>query len=216
MPTVKKPLLLVASILALITAQGHADTVTITLEAAQLQTSGSAAIPNGALIELLGDTSTTFGAPTASSFTGTDPNEAVLWSGTANSTTLGIAGSFRDAITITLDASGTAQGSLQSYVGADLLLRWYPTLTASSSTPGSGTTYGQFSTTAVENSSNIAWVVPSSGAYNLNFVTSNEGGSEPSSAGVANLVIGAIPEPGTLSLMAGAFALGVSVLRRRK
>jgi hypothetical protein len=148
---------------------------------------------------------------------GTDPNEALLWSGTTNSATLGIAGSFRDAITITLDASGTAQGNLDSYTNADLLLRWYPTLTLSSSVPGAGTTYGQFRTDAVENSSDIPWQVPSSGADNLNFLTVASGvGTEPTSTGVASLVVAAVPEPSSLAAFGSLIVLGFAFLRRRR
>ncbi len=212
----KKIFVPVAAILALLPARGHADTVVITLEAAQLLTSGSTAIPNGSLIELLADTSSTFGAPTAASFTGADANEVLLWSGTENSAVLGVPGDFKQTITLTLNTSPT-----EPFVGADLLLRWFPTLTASALDPGAGTSYGQFRTASVENGSNIGWLVPSSGDYNLNFITASQavgGTPEPNSAGVANLIVAAIPEPANLPVLAGAFAAlaGVFALRRRR
>lgn len=220
----QKIILIVAAVLALLSVRSQALTasiapltVTITLESAQLQTSGSAPIPNGALIQLLGDTSTNFGAPTVGDFEGTDPDETLLWSGTAYSGTLGIAGSFRDAITLTLDSSGEAQGYLQSFTGADLLMRWFPTLTGTSTAASlvNGTTYGQFRTSALENSSNIEWAVPTSGNYNLNYVNAAEGGAEPTSTGVASYVVEAVPEPNSMVAMVAGVGGMLLFLRRR-
>jgi MYXO-CTERM domain-containing protein len=207
----KRTSLVFASLLALVCVRSHATTVTLNLEAAQLLTSGSITIPNGCLIQLLGDTSTTFGAPTSSSFTGTDPNEVVLASFAMDSSTVGVAGDFKEPIILTLTGTGFPPDA-----ESDLLLRWYPTLTTSSSTPGSGTSYGQFRTDSIENGSNIAWVLPASGTKALNFVTISQGGTEPNSAGVANLIIGAIPEPSTVSFAFAALALLAPALRRRR
>jgi hypothetical protein len=208
----KKFALLFAIALASLSVRSQAS-VTINLEVAQLLTSGSAAIPNGCLIELIGDTSTTFGAPTASSFTGTDPNEVVLDSFAMNSASVGIAGDFEQQIVLTLTGSGVPPDA-----GSDLLLRWFPTLTTSSSTPGAGTSYGQFTTTAVENGSNIAWVIPANGSTDaLKFLTVSQGGSEANSTGVANLVVGgAVPEPSSLAAIGSIIVCGGAVALRRR
>ena len=209
----KRSLLLVAAALALMSARSRADTVTIVLEGAQLLTSGSTPIPDGSLIQLLADDSTTFGLPTPTSFEGTDPNEVLLDSFAMDSATVGVAGDFKESITLTLETSPT-----EPFVGADLLLRWYPTLTTSSAAPGEDTPFGQFRTDAVENSSDIAWVVPSSGNYNLNFITMSQSPSspEPNSAGVASMTVGAVPEPSSFTMVAGAVAIGAAALRRRR
>lgn len=206
----KKIALLVAAALALITVHSQAQQVQLNLEGAQLLTSGSTAMANNMLVELIEDTTTTFGAPTPTSFVGTDPNEAVLWSGTVSSGQSGVAGGF-GPVQITLSGASLTTGDY-------LLLRWFPTLSLSASSPGANTTYGQFRTNAVENGSDIAWQVPAASAdpYQLNFLTVSEGGTEPNSAGVANLTVTSVPEPASLSLIAGAFSVGALALRRRK
>ena len=214
----KKRILFIAAMLALVSAHSQADTVTINVAGGQLLTSGSTAVPNNMLIQLLGDTTSTFGAPTAGSFTGTDPNEVVLWSGTVSSVNSGFAGGFSSKVVLTLGALGAAENT-----GSYLMLRWYPTLSVSASTPGGGTTYGQFdnsgnTTPDAASGSDIDWQVPatSGNAYTLNYLSVSEGGDEPNSAGVANLTVGAVPEPTTFSFVAGALALSALVARRRR
>jgi hypothetical protein len=214
----KATILSFAAVLALMSTRSHAGSVTINLIADYLQTSGSIPVSDGMLVQLVGDTTSTFGAPTATSFTGTDPNEIVLWSGVVEAGQLGQAGSLSDPITLTLGALGAAENT-----GDYLMLRWYPTLSLSASTPGAGTSYGQFNnngsaTPDAASGSDIAWLIPASAAspYALNYFNTLEGGDEPVSAGVANLKVAAVPEPTTLALMVGSVAVGAMFLRRRR
>jgi len=205
--------------LALMSARSNANnTVTINLLADYLQTSGSAPVSDGMLVQLVGDTTSTFGAPTASSFTGTDSNEIVLWSGVVEAGQIGQAGSFSDQVSLTLGALGAAENT-----GDYLMLRWYPTLSLSASAPGAGTKYGQFdnnglTTPDAASGSDIAWQMPAtaSSPYALNYYNVTEGGDEANSAGVANLTVGAVPEPTTFSFVAGALALSALVCGRRR
>jgi hypothetical protein len=99
------------------------------------------------------------------------------------------------------------------------MLRWWPTLTTASPTPGFSTPFGQFRTDATENFSNSGWFVPADGStISLNFLTPNAGGdgSEPESAGRAAFTTTAVPEVSTVVcafLCAGA--LGFHAIRRR-
>lgn len=218
MQSMKKTILIVTSILALLSVSSRANQVTIDLGGGQLLTSSSAAVPDNMLVQLLADTTSTFGAPTAGSFTGTDANEIVLWSGTISFANSGIAGGFSSPVQLTLGQLGATEAT-----GSFLMLRWYPTLTAAASSPGAGTSYGQFddsniSTPDAASGSNIDWQIPATSAspYTLNYLSMSEGGDEANSAGVANLTTGAVPEPTTLSLMAGVMAVGAMVLQKRR
>jgi hypothetical protein len=206
----KKFVLIAVASLGAFLSQVHAS-VTLDLLAGQLLTSSSAAIPNGALIQLIASTDGTFGTPSATSFTGSDADDVVIATISENSSTFE-SGGFSQTLHITLTGNGTAPD-----VGSLLELRWWPTLTTSSSAPGAGTQYGQFRTAAVENGSNIAWVMPADGSSDsLNFETQQVGGTEPNSAGIANMTVAAVPEPSTIACMLGAGALGATMIRRRR
>jgi hypothetical protein len=162
---------------------------------------------------LIAGTSSSFASPTATSFTGGDSSEVVLASFLENSASaFGEPGGFQDTLGLTLTGNGSAPDS-----GSFLMLRWFPTITGTSTAvgPGGGTTYGQFRTNAVENGSSIAWVLPASGNVSLNFETAAVGGSEANSAGVANLVV-PVPEPATPPFLIGAFALAALVWRKTR
>jgi hypothetical protein len=175
---------------------------------------------NGYLLQVIADTSSTPGAPTASSFTGTDSNEVVV-----TSTAMNYVASPGDAainVSFTLGTTGTPTGT-----GSYLFLRWYPTLTSSATSPGNGTSYGQFSSLSDEypsNTSSIDWQIPAFGNYDMYFLTQSQdslgpgtaNNPPPNSAGVANLVVGAVPEPASISLIAGAIGLGAIAVRRRR
>jgi hypothetical protein len=224
---VKKTLLLIVASVALFPALSRAQTATIDLEVGQLLNSVSSPIPNGALVQLLADTSGTFGAaPTPTSFTGGDPDEVLLSSFSLNDSTLeGTPGTSYDALTVDLSGPDSASA------GTFLFLRWYPTLTTGSSAPGVGTTYGQFTSSLDEYPSDtaaISWKMPSAGSTDdLYFLTQSvdtQGDGTASnppanSAGIANLVVAVVPEPSSSFLFAAAGLLAVGtmfLLRHRR
>jgi hypothetical protein len=221
----KKTALLLASLLALMSARSFAQgTSSIVL------TSGSLAIPDGDLVQLIGETTTTFGTPSASSFAGS--NEVVLASFAMDDSVSEIPGVLQETISFNL---GTGAGEIPA--GSDLLLRWYPTISyasfnPSTSTPGAGTAYGQYSSTTQEYPGDTspqtatAWTAPANGDFNYDvwFLTVNEDGNGPStavnppanSAGLANYTVGAVPEPTTFAFVAGALALSAVICGRRR
>ena len=188
------------------TAMSGSASVTINLGAGQLfQSDGTTAIPAGSLIQLVASTAdSTFTAPSPTSFTGSSADDVVLASfGTPDST-----GFFTEPITFNLS------GSLDA--GDPLLLRWWPTLTTSSSAPGGGTPFGQFRTDATENFSDTGWFVPADGStITLNFLDSSAEGSEPNSAGTASFTV--VPEPAsTLLFFIGGVATAARAWRKRR
>jgi PEP-CTERM motif len=205
MKTMKLKSLLVAGVV-LATAVAASATVTLNVGAEVLfQSDGTTPIPAGSLIQLLASTTdSVFTAPTPSSFIGGSADDVILESFAAPDNS-GFAG---DDIVVTLS------GNLNA--GDPLLLRWWPTLTLASSTPGAGTPYGQFRTDVTENFSDSGWFIPSDGSViSLNFLDESSGiapNPEPDSAGTASFVV--VPEPSTFAL--GALgALGLVLVRRR-
>ncbi len=183
----------------LMTAAPVGATVTINLEAAVLfQSDGTTAIPMDSLIQLVASTTdSAVTLPSTTSFTGGSADDVILASFGSNNA--GGPGSFLQPIIFSLT------GNLNT--GDELMLRWWPSLTVSSSTPGTGATFGQFRTDAVENGSNIAWVVPADGStVDLNFKDLAFGGTEPNSAGTASFSTTAVPETSTV-LCAGLCAV---------
>lgn len=184
--------------------------VTINFAAGQLLLDdGITAIPDTALIQLVADTQGDgFTAPTANSLTGGSSDDLILASFSLSETKVG-AGSFSSALITPLS------GNLNS--GDRLILRWFPTLTASytSSDTISGYNYGQFRTdTANADGSDSAWIIPGDGlTISLYFLPA----SGINSPGAASYVVTAVPEPSTYGLVgAGALAAVAAVRRRRK
>jgi hypothetical protein len=200
-------LLLTAAALLVSAATLQAD-ITINLAGGNLYRSDGITLqPEGTIVQLIvsrGDN--IFTAPTPDSFTGNSPDDLILETFTVNSGP----GFFAEPVNFTL--SGTLGPNDR------LLLRWFPTLLAGTSAPGGGAEYGEFRTDTVQSDpdgSDIAWFVPSDGSIvGLNFLTENQGGSNPEVAGIANFTV--IPEPSTYALLAvGIAAIGI-VRRRRK
>ncbi len=200
---------------AFLTASAQA-TLTLNLTAGILyQSNGTTPVPDGTLLQIIASTTdNSFTAPSASSFVGGSSDDTVVASYALNHNTVGSAGGDFHSIVLTLSGNWTA--------GDQLLLRWWPTLTTSSSSPGANTTYGQFRTDAVENGSTTAWVTPADGqTVNLNFLDTAAGGTEPngngqgSTNGAASLTV--VPEPSTYGMLGmGIVAGGVYLARRRK
>src|SRR5881392_677407 len=187
----KLKFLLPLSALLLASLTASAD-VTINLGAAELfQSDGTTPIPLGSLLQLVASTTdSTFTLPTPASFTGGSADDLVVSSFASNNNAG--SGSFSGPIVFTLS------GNLNA--GDPLMLRWWPTLTLASPSPGFSTPFGQFRTDAVENFSDTGWFVPADGStISLNFLDTAGGGSEPNSAGTASFLTAAIPEPSTLA-----------------
>jgi len=170
----------------------------------------STPFPTGGLIQLVASTlDNTFANPTPGSFTGNSSDDVVLASFAANDV-LG-PGSVQQPVTFSLS------GNLNP--GDQILLRWFPQLTLANvaTGPSAGNTFGQFRTDLVIDFSDIAWFVPADNTvFSLNFVTLAQGGSNPESAGVANMVVTAIPEPSSVALVGVALAGLAGFARRRK
>jgi hypothetical protein len=130
-----------------------------------------------------------FGGPTESSFvTG---NDVILYRGSLDS---GFGpGFFQRVVNVDLNSfAGLSPGD-------PIQLYWFPTLTASSTSPGSGATYGFYRHNPGLDGSD-PWEIPGDGAIvNLAFVTVSQGGSNPDSLGYASHV-NAIRRPVILSL----------------
>ena len=106
--------------------------------------------------------------------------------------------------------------------GDELALRWFPGITYTQYEDGVLPTaseyYGTYSAGTSAPDGGNDWVVPADGtlAWDLDFFTSDDSGAEPPSAGYASSEIAAVPEPGSIALLTGAFGLGAMMLRRRK
>lgn len=232
-PPMKKIVLIVAAALALMSVQSHAQgTAGLVITAGELmKAGGSGVMPNNMLIQLISDTSLTPGAPTANSFTGTDPNEFVLATGEMEDSSSGF-GAGQGVTTLSFNINVGATGT-PTAAGNYLFLRWYPTLAESATSPGAGTSYGQYNSTSSQfyptDSSETSWEIPAAGSNGVDlwFITANQASNSaltgltpnftvPNSDGYASDTVAAIPEPATVSLLAGAFAIGAMCLRRRK
>ncbi len=169
----------------------------------------STLLPVGTVIQLVVDRNHDgFTTPSVGSFTGNSADDFILASFTVGPT----AGQFGVVVNFSL---GNGIDTTDP-----LILRWFPGLT-SSATPPADTTqrFGQFRTDIVQavDGSDINWNVPADGfAYFLTFYTASQGGSNPDSAGVANMFVTAIPEPSTLGLLMVGLAGAVVVGRRAK
>ncbi len=165
----------------------------------------------GMLVQLVvSSTDNVFTAPNSGSYTGGSSDDFVLASFIINSG----AGTVAQPLIITFSGNIGA--------GDQILLRWFPTITGptppsltQAGAPPAGSPYGQFRTDIIENFSNATWVLPADGStIDLNFLTTSGGGTQPDSAGRANLLVSAIPEPSTYALLACGIA-GIAYLGRK-
>jgi hypothetical protein len=182
--------------------------VSIFLTAGVLANGSGLPIADGSLIQLISNGSNaSFSAPSSASFV-TGGNILVA-SFALNSFVTEQAG------TLTQDLTGITSIALTGGLnaGQKLAIRWFPTLTTGSSTPGAGTGYGEYT----ENSNEF--VLPGDGnSIGPTFATLAFGGESSELLGRASLTIAgsAIPEPATYALLVGLAALGLTGWRRRR
>lgn len=183
--------------------------VTINLTAGQLYgATTSEVLPHDGLIQLLASTAdATFSSPTVGSFSSGD--DVVLASFGLDETTIGVDGSFSYALN--LDYSGFANLG----AGDALLLRWFPNLTAAStsSAVAAGTAFGQFNNLLTSVDYSNTWYAPADGlSIDLNFLNGVLGGSYPDSLALATNTV--VPEQSTYAAVLGSLVLGVVGYRR--
>ena len=204
-----KKLLLSTTLLAAIHAHAHA--LTITLDCEVLRDASGSAMPISGVVVLTAATTGTFSGPTPTSFVSGTEILLQKW----DLSSFAAPGIFSD-LTSDLPFSG-AWGT-----GDPLRMYWYPTLTLASSAPGAGTSYGTYRDPfGIDGSA--AWITPGeSDTIGLNFYTTtasflNAGGSNSADAGLTDLTVAPIPEPGTaaVGLMALLAAMGITRRRQR-
>lgn len=198
-----KKLLLVGSVLGIAISQVRAASATLNFTLGILSDSTGTAIPDGSLLQVIAaPTSSTFANPTTTSFLGGSSDEYLLFSGSFNSSSIGISGATQQPVTIDLNTTPVGNYAI--------LVRWYPSLTTSNSAPGS-TTYGQFG--YPEDST---WFIPSGGGtVGYSFLTTSAGGSYPDSMGQASNTITPVPEPSSYALIIGFCTVLIAMRHRR-
>ena len=187
-------------------------TINIEVQAGVLTNiTGTTNVPVGGLLELIATPSgsvSNFAAPTPDSFVSGD--NIVVASFAMNYNT-GITGVTDNSFPLTLQNTLSPSSSTAFDQGDPLLLRWYPSLTMSSTSPGLGTTYGQFRTDATVDGGN-AWITPADGGTaTLVLFTQSVGGSQVNSTGYASNVV--VPESSSGALIL-IISIGAACLRR--
>ncbi len=166
-----------------------------------LSDQNGAPIPDGALFQIIASADTVFDAPTPTSFFG--GNDILVFSGAFDSSSgFGLGTAFLSFTDVPLATYPIAQ--------SNLIIRWFPTLSAQSAAPGFATFYGEYGFTQ-----DSSWVAPAPGSSLMyEFVTVAAGGTIADAVGRATLQT-AIPEPSTYAAIFGALALGFVAYRRR-
>ena len=182
---------------------------TITLSGGIMADSSGTPLVDGRLLQLIaspGDLD--FSAPTETDFVSDD--DIVLATFQVDSATTGNAGSILIDLIVDFDSNPTLSE------GASLLLRWFD-ISAASSEPGVGASYGQFRTDSIVDQATSAWFMPGDGSsISLSFVTQSVGGSQVETAGEASAVAqAAIPEPASAALWL-ALICGLRAAARRR
>ena len=177
----------------------NAQTITIDFTVGVLTNStGSAAVADGSLFQVIASNDSVFTAPTTDSFIGGD--DVIAWSGAFDSSTIGLAG----AMSVVL-----SNISASTYSGDRLLVRWFPTLNSSALSPGVAS-YGEYGFP-----NDASWFAPAAGGtQSYSMVTVSAGGALSDTLGQA-VYATAVPEPSTYALIAGLLSLGAIFWRRR-
>ncbi|HEY8903415.1 MAG TPA: PEP-CTERM sorting domain-containing protein [Chthoniobacterales bacterium] len=206
-----KKLLLATAFLGVTLLQVHAGTSHIDFSLGLLSNSSGVALSDGSLIQIIAaPTGSSFANPTATNFLGGSSDEYIVYSGAFDSSTSGTPGSEIFSVNIDLTTFPVA--------GDALVVRWYPSLTTSSSAPGF-TTYGQFGYPDNPSllDSNNTWLTPSAGnSGSYSFITSSLGGSYPDSKGFASHTITPVPEPSSSIAIVALCATVVAIRHRRR
>lgn len=202
----KKLIALVSTSFLSLAAQAS---VSISLDLGTLYGSSISTIfPDGGLIQLVASTQDSdFAAPAVGAFVNGD--DVILASFGLDSSLTGIPGTTSVVI------------SDINYVGAlgagdALMLRWFPTLTAGSTTSSltAGTIFGQFTSSSPVDVS-AAWFLPSDGAaLGLQFLTTSTGVGSWADSQYALATNTVVPEPSTYAAVLGSLVLGVVGYRR--
>lgn len=196
---------LIVAVLCCLSIHARA-TVNITITAADLQTSSGALMPTNGLVMLVASTTnSTFTGPLSTAFATNDDIVLKKWDLSASGTP-----------GVLTDVTGPLTLSGDWNAGDPLQLYWYPTLTLAATSPGSGTSYGQY-TDAVGIDGSDPWITPSDGStIGLIFLTADEAGSNPQTAGRASFTTESdIPEPSACMLIGLGLAGWLASRRRR-
>lgn len=154
-------------------------TVTINMVAADLRTADGGLMPPAGQVFLVaspGDL--VFGGPSPDAFVTGD--DVILFRGSVSAILPGV---FLGTVNLSLDSFPNLNP------GDPVQIYWFPTLTADSTKPGEGTTYGFYRHESGMDGS-APWVIPSDGSLvDLRFTTASRGGSHPDSMGFASSII---------------------------
>ena len=173
-------------------------------------------VADGGLLQILASYhGTSLSAATPTDFLGGDTGETVIWQGAVDSTT---ADNTPGASILNFNVNLYADGTPGNYLtaGSTLFVRWYPTLSAASVSPGT-TLYGQYGYSAADGTVlDSTWVLQSIGTNpQYLFVTVGGGGTIADTAGQATLST-AVPEPATTAALLGGVGLIFGWFIRRK
>jgi hypothetical protein len=205
----------------MVQAIAYSQFVTLNLDAELLKTSDGSAMPSSGLVILVTSTlDSSFGGPTAGSFVSGDDSIIKKWDLTAG----GGGGGFGNGIFAGSTGPGaTPLSSIANWTAGDpLQMYWFPTLTLASSSPGAGTSYGQYrdgATVSPGADGSDLWVTdPTQLQTNLRFYTSDatflKPGPGSNSAATGNASSTTVPEPSEYAMVFGMFCFAGALVKR--